>query len=234
MGPTRAAFAILAAPCLALLAGSCSSRGAAPAPAAIRLVDLYKPDMLHGAAPKAASAAKKTEWRFDHETHGAEAGLGIAGLTVRDGRLSGRSSSAFPVIQIERTQDLDNRDQFHAIEIRMKVSAGSHVSAITRGPGPVPWPEVERGLQLGSWPIATELTPGSDVRTYTLTSAAPLNATRIRRILIRPTDAANATFEIESVRLVYRKEHLAAVPSGVGWQGLSEIYRESLVARAPE
>ena len=25
-----------------------------------------------------------------------------------------------------------------------------------------------------------------------------------------------------------------AIPSGVGWQGLSEIYRESLVARAPE
>ena len=116
----------------------------------------------------------------------------------------------------------------------MKVSAGANVSVITRGPGPVPWPEVERGLQLGSWPISTELTPGSDVHTYTLTSAAPLNATRIRKILIRPTDAADATFEIESVRLVYRKEHLAAVPSGVGWQGLSEIYRESLVARAPE
>jgi arylsulfatase A-like enzyme len=232
---SRRAFAILAAPpCLALFAASCTGRAAAPGPVAIRLVDLYKPEMLHGAAPKAASAGRKPEWRFDRETHGVEAGLGITGLTVRDGRLTGRSSSAYPVIQIDRTEDLDNRDQFHAIEIRMKVSAGANVSVITRGPGPVPWPEVERGLQLGSWPISTELTPGSDVRTYTLTSAAPLNATRIRRILIRPTDAANATFEIESVRLVYRKEHLAAVPSGVGWQGLSEIYRESLVARAPE
>src|SRR4030095_17202101 len=86
------------------------------------------------------------------EPHGAEAGLGITGLTVRDGRLTGRSSSAYPVIQIERTEDLDNRDQFHAIEIRMKVSAGANVSVITRVPGPVPWPEGERGLQLGSRP----------------------------------------------------------------------------------
>jgi arylsulfatase A-like enzyme len=234
MESRRAAFAILAAPCLVLFAASCTGRAAPPGPVAIRLVDLYKPEMLHGTAPKAARAAPRTEWRFDRDSRGWEAGLGIDGLTIRDGRLAGRSSSAYPVIQIERTEDLDNRDQFHAIEIRMKASAGSNVSVITRGPGPVPWPEVERGLQLGSWPISTELTPGSEVHTYTLTSAAPLNATRIRRILIRPTDVANATFEIESVRLVYRKEHLTAVPSGVGWQGLGEIYRETLVARAPE
>ncbi len=36
------------------------------------------------------------------------------------------------------------------------------------------------------------------------------------------------------MRLVFRKEYLASVPSGVSWQGLAEIYRESLVARAPE
>src|SRR4029079_7216432 len=39
---------------------------------------------------------------------------------------------------------------------------------------------------------------------------------------------------IESVRIVQRKEHLAAIPSGVGWQGLSQVYRETLVARSPE
>jgi len=36
------------------------------------------------------------------------------------------------------------------------------------------------------------------------------------------------------VRVVFRKEHLASVPSGMGWQGLSEVYHETLVARAPE
>jgi len=225
---------------------SCAGRAtSAPAAAAIRLVDLYQPEMLHGAAPVAVRKPKGIEWRFDGAapasapkdgtaTRGWEAGLGISGLAIRDGRLTGRSSSEYPVIQVERTQDLDNRDQFYAIEIRMKVSAGSNVSVTTRGPGPVPWPEIGRALEQSPWAISSPLTPGSEMQTYTLTSAAPVNTARIRRILIRPTDAAGATFEIESVRLVMRKEFLASVPSGVGWQGLGEIYRESLVTRAPE
>ena len=36
------------------------------------------------------------------------------------------------------------------------------------------------------------------------------------------------------MRLVSRTEHLASIPAGVGWQGLQQIYRESLVAHAPE
>ena len=231
---------------LALTTASCSGgRTSAPSPAAVRFVDLYKPEMLRGSVPASTKEAKRTEWRFDGEaptpapavfaaTRGWEPGLGISGLAIRDGRLTGRSSTEFPVLQIERTQDLDNRDQIHAIEIRMKVSAGAQVSVITRGPGPVPWDEVERGLKLASWPMTVPLTPGPEANTYTFTSASPLNAARIRRILIRPTDAASATFEIESVRLVHRKEYLASVPSGISWQGLAEIYRESLVARAPE
>ena len=49
--------------------------------------------------------------------------------------------------------------------------------------------------------------------------------------MIRPTDAAGATFEIESVRLVYGRSTWPGIPSGVGWQGLKEIYRE--IARGP-
>lgn len=245
MKRTFGAVMILAMSLLAVLAGSCAGRAASPGAVAIRFVDIYKPEMLHGSAPPAPRAPKKIEWRFDGappvpapkdfaSTRGWEAGLGISGLTIRDGRLAGRSSSDHPVLHIERTADLDNRDQFHAIEIRMKVSAGGTISASTRGPGPVPWNEVERSLGQGPFPMSATLTPGNEVQTYTLTSPAPLNTARIRRILIRPTDAASATFEIESVRLVFRKEYLASVPSGVGWQGLGEIYRESLVARAPE
>ena len=33
---------------------------------------------------------------------------------------------------------------------------------------------------------------------------------------------------------MFDREHLAETPSGVGWHGLSEIYHESLVAKAPE
>ena len=33
---------------------------------------------------------------------------------------------------------------------------------------------------------------------------------------------------------MFRKERLASIPAGVGWQGLSEIYHETIVTRAPE
>jgi arylsulfatase len=244
MKRTRGPVAIVGA-LVAMTAGSCTGRATSQGAATIRLVDLYKPEMLRGSAPPSVRGAKKIEWRFDGPpstpppkefapTRGWEPGLGISGLTIGDGRLTGRSSSEYPVLQIERTQDLDNRDQFYAIEIRMKASAGATVSVITRGPAPVPWGDVERGLKQAAWPISAPLTPGPEMQTYTLKSAAPLNAARIRRILIRPTDATGATFEIESVRLVFRREYLAGLPSGVSFQGLGEIYRESLVTRAPE
>ena len=72
------------------------------------------------------------------------------------------------------------------------------------------------------------------MQTYTITPPAPISGARIRHLLIRPTDAAGADFAIESVRLVFRREHLAGVPSGVSWQGLRDIFRETLVTRSPE
>jgi YebC/PmpR family DNA-binding regulatory protein len=59
-------------------------------------------------------------------------------------------------------------------------------------------------------------------------------ASEIRHVLVRPTDSPGANFAIESVRLVFRKEHLASIASGPSWQGLSEVYRETLVSRSPE
>ncbi len=52
--------------------------------------------------------------------------------------------------------------------------------------------------------------------------------------MLRPTDAAEARFEIESVRLVWRREHLSEIPSGVAWHGQGEVWRETAVSRAPE
>ena len=245
MTRTVLAAARLSSALIAAFAVSCAGRAAAPGATAIRLVDLYKPEALHGSAPPAGNSAAKVQWRFDGAapanppkefaaTRGWEPGLGISGLAIRDGRLIGRSTSATPVLHIERTSDLDNHDQFYAIEIRMKVSAGGTVSAATGGAAAPRWPEVQRTLDVGNFPMTATLTPGPDVQTYTLTSAAPINFSRVRRFNIRPTDVAGATFEIESVRIVMRKEYLASVPSGVGFQGLGEIYRESLVSRAPE
>src|SRR5204863_2671280 len=34
--------------------------------------------------------------------------------------------------------------------------------------------------------------------------------------------------------LIFRREQLAGVPSGVSWQGLRDVFRETLVTRSPE
>ena len=43
-------------------------------------------------------------------------------LTIRDGRLTGRSTTDFPVVHFERTTGFDNPDLVHAVEIRMRAS----------------------------------------------------------------------------------------------------------------
>ena len=52
--------------------------------------------------------------------------------------------------------------------------------------------------------------------------------------MLRPTDVPNADFAIESIRIVSQQEHRASIPSGVGWQGLGDIFHETIVSRSPE
>ena len=58
-------------------------------------------------------------------TRGWEAGPGVAGLTITNGLLTGRTTSPFALLRIERTSDVQVADQLHSIEVRIRVSAGS-------------------------------------------------------------------------------------------------------------
>ncbi len=230
---------------LAAAAGCGRTSSAREPGATIRLVDLFKAESVQGGAPAAAREIPRTEWRFDGPalpqtpkelgaTRGVEAGPGVEGLTIRDGHLTGRATTDVPILRVARTTGLDSRDQFHAIEIRLRVSAGENMTVSLRGPAPLNLSEVEKQLRAPLGNMATPIVAGAASRTYTLTSPVPVNMSRAHQIVIRPTDKPGATFEIESVRVITRREQLAAMPSGVGWQGLGEIYRESLVARSPE
>jgi arylsulfatase A-like enzyme len=233
------AFAVLA---LLLLAGCQGSQ--APPATTIRLVDLYKPEAVEASAG-ALVAPPRTEWRFDGPgpspvpprfaaTRGWEAGPGVAELTVRDGKLLGRTTSDFPVLHLERPVDVEDKDLLHEVELRLSASAGANVSIGFRDDERVDLAKVLDAAKSWPWRVTSPILPGDELRTYTLRSPFPVTASEIRHLLIRPTDAAGARFAIESVRLVFRKEHLASVASGVGWQGLSEIYHETLVSRSPE
>jgi len=243
----RSVFTVLPMLLALALGSACGPAGSSDGGRSIRLVDDFTPEAVSGAAAGPARQIPKTEWRFDGPppapapsafpaTRGWEGGPGVTGLTIRDGRLAGRTTSDFPVLHLERTTGVDNPDLVHAVEIRMRVSGGGNVAV--QG---VPAPRVDLGQMVAAaargglpWPLATTVTADNEVRTYTLTSAIHVAGTGFRHVLIRPTDAAGATFEIESVRLVYRREYLASIASGVTWQGLKEVYRESLAARSPE
>ena len=107
-----------------------------------------------------------------------------------------------------------------------------------RGSETVDVAQIADRAKLFPWALTTPVLPGDEAQTYRISISAStvtsVSASDTRHILLRPTDAAGADFGIESVRLVFRKEHLAAIPSGVGWQGLGEMYRESIVSRSPE
>lgn len=222
---------------------TCARRAPSPEASTIRLVDRFKPDAISGTPTDTPRTLPKTEWRFDGPapaanaraaTRGWEAGPGIAGLAVREGRLVGRTTSDLPILHVERTSGLDNLDQLHAVEVRMRASAGSNLALQVDGREKIDLVEAQKGARSALGLLTAPIVAANELRTYTLTTALHIGGSGIRHLLLRPTDVAGATFEIESVRLVFRKEHLATIPSGVAWQGLKEIYRESLAARAPE
>ena len=226
---------------------ACACSRPAPAPNAIRLVDAFDPKLVEGSPAKAAAATvRRTEWRFDGPapspapsafpaTRGFEAGPGVSGLAVRDGTLIGHTTAAFPVIHLERTTGLENADQLQAVEIRLRASKGANLSMQTR---PAPTVDLKHEIELAQtalpWTITTPIMAGDKAQTYTIMPPSPVSGARIRHLMIRPSDAAGADFAIESVRLVFRREHLAGVPSGVSWQGLRDVFRETIVTRSPE
>jgi arylsulfatase A-like enzyme len=216
------------------------------APIAIRLVDLYKSSSVEGGSPKKVAVPPEAQWRFDEdsldsavgkfpETNGWEAGPGVIDFNVQNGVLTGKSTTYFPLIHLNRTSGLDNRDLLHAIEIRMRVSEGTELSlTYDDSEKMLDMKEVLENAKGNPWEVKTKLIPGQKIETYTLKDPRPPASADIRHLLIRPTDIQGATFEIESIRLIFRKEYLAGIPSGVRWEGLSEIYHETIVSHAPE
>jgi arylsulfatase len=234
---------------IALVAlGGCSDRtggsgGREARATPVRLVDVFKPNAVQGSAAETVARDPIAQWRFDDDAPGAGGPAvatrgweahNVSGLAIRDGKLVGRSVSGFPMVTIVRTTLLDNADQVHGFEVRARVSGGKNLSASLTGPAPVNALRVEQLAGRIPWPASTPILPGEDVQTYLFTSSVPLNMARAQRLIIRPTDAPDVDFEIESVRVITEREHLAGVKSGVGWQGLKDIFREVLVSRAPE
>lgn len=232
---------------LCLLAATACRGGAKPEPATLRLTDLYKPESVTNRVTP-ASPPTRTEWRFDGRpepaaagekprnpaTRGWEAFHGVSGLAIRDGRLVGRTTDGMPLVHFERTSGVDDPDPVQEVEVRLRLSAGSKVAVALSSSERLDATAFLAQAAVFPPAFSSPAVAGSEMRTYVLKTPFNGAGTRVRHVLLQPGDQPGATFEIESIRLVFRKEHLAAVASGLGWQGLSEIYRETLVARSPE
>jgi arylsulfatase A-like enzyme len=205
------------------------------APPSVRLVDLFDTATV-GGTPTQEGEIPRTEWRFDGAGgpgQGWQAGPGVTGLGVREGRLWGTATTPTPIVHLTRTTGLQDFDLLHAVEVRMRASAGSNLAVIFRHGERLDIEEARQTLQLFPWG-RTPIVAGDEILTYTMTGPFPATSTDIGYIVLQPTDAKGATFEIESIRLIFRREYLAGFPTGVAWQGGQEIYRETLVARAPQ
>lgn len=226
-------------PAFAILLVACAPSPRDESAVAVRLVDIFSPEVLTG-SPPAGEPMPRTEWVFSAPAAGADARLGwravtgVASFDSRGGRLAGRTSDPASVLAVARVATVGEvEDQVHSVEVRMRASAGANLTVNFLPGDDIDPPAALGALGLFAWG-QTPLVPGEEFLTYTLTGPFPAYSTGIRHVVLRPTDAASADFEIESVRVVFRREHLAGIASGVSWQGLHEIYRESLVSRTPE
>src|SRR5262249_8846601 len=206
----------------------------------IRLADLYKASALEGAT-KTTTTIPPTIWRFGSSdlkpnsgtTGGWVAQTGVRDLKIQDGKLTGTSTDPIPIISVEREMDPNDRDLFYALEVRLKVSAGQNLSFDFSDREKVDIKRVLGYMEAFAWP-STPLIADNQFHTYTVHSPFSTDSSGMRHLMLRPTDAVGATFEIESVRIIFRKEYLAGIASGVSWQGLSGVYQETIVSRSAE
>ncbi len=221
-------ISVTASMALALVACRAPRAGA---PAAIRLVDRFKPE---ASATRPSPAPPKLQWTFAEGANGWTALSGVAGLAAHHGRLTGRATNDLPILHAQRAAADADRDLLSSIEVRLRVSAGHDLAVRYDSREKLDVPQLLQVIHDFPTKTRTPLVPGDEMRTYTLRPPVPVAASSVRRVLLQPTDAPGARFEIESVRLVFRKEHLASIPSGVSWQALAGISREALVSRSPE
>jgi hypothetical protein len=119
------------------------------------------------------------------------------------GRLVGKSTNAYPIILVERASGGDDLDLLHALEIRVRVSAGTNLSARLMGPPPLDFKTILDELEGWPWTTKTKLTPDGEFHTYVLTpqifepprKSKPVNTgmprTRLRDESIRLSSAKN-------------------------------------------
>jgi arylsulfatase A-like enzyme len=200
--------------------------------APVRLVDHLLEAAVSGTPDSEENRYRPTVWRFeDSDSLSFHAVQGVEELRVEDGILKGRTTSSQPILVAERGGDVPVDEPLYAVEVRGRVEKGTRMS-VWFDDGPTLVLRRAMGSEFGI--LTTPIPAGDEIRTYVMRTTSTRPAGTLDRILLIPTDVSGAEFEIESVRILFRGERLKSIPAGVGWHGMSNIYRESIVSRSPE
>lgn len=218
------------------LIGLVACRSEAPPTEPIRLIDLVADASIQGSPAPAEVTPHDADWGFADGANGWFAPFGIDDFGVEGGALRGttampdRDVGPAPALVV-RLPDLPE-DDLWSIEVRARVSSGANFTArFGRGEEFV-LPAVF-GNPMGIF--RTPLQSGYEMHDYVIRpSNRMVVGTGPGHLVLTPSDVPGAEFAIERVRLVLRTEHLQSVPSGPGWHGLDEVYRETIVSRSPE
>lgn len=164
--------------------------------------------------------------------HGAEALVGIEDLALTDGRLRGQITGP-ALLRLERRADGD--EPLHGVEIKLRLIDGGTVGAFAMDDKEIDRAELrEELLEFGFFGETTALPPSAEVQTCVVPlNGRSANTSKVRHLLIQPGDSGHA-FELESVRLISQKEHLATQRANIDWRGLGEIYRRALLMHTTE
>jgi arylsulfatase A-like enzyme len=213
---------------------------------AIRLLDEFKPEYVEGTA-KAESPP--IEWQFSNPSLPADtgtigrrgnwkAGRGVADLQARDGHLTGRTTTEYPVLHAALETSPDHPGILKAIQIRMRISAGSKLAVGESSHFRLNLDSIIRQSSKGNrnyFLPPTPLVADDEWHTYTCIVDtdwwSPVSLSTVKHVMIRPTDVAGATFAIESIRLLSREEFYADHARLASWEGLNGIFHQTLVAQ---
>lgn len=224
----------------ALALGGCDApapEAAIPQPAS--LVEQWSDVRVVNPVP-VPGALERWEITFGEDAEDVEwnAVQGIEDLRVENGALVGRTTSTEPLLLLELPEPAGGGDELWSVEATLRASAGNRMGV---HPVPEPGPPMEVNVaRVNEFPISSPIVASDamktiDVKLDHVFLFEMMPATREpRKILFRPTNAADADFALESLRLVFRQEYLSSIDSGPGWHGLGEVFRETLVSRTPE
>ncbi len=229
---TAAAVVLLGAIAIACAGG----RGGGADRQPVRLADVFASATVEGSS-SAPPPVARTEWVFSGDaapgTTGWKALAGVADLRVEGGALRGRAAMPAPILALDWTPPPEAAgEKVHSIELRLQASAGGRTS-FGLNSEEQPFVPALMGNPF-AFSFTTPILPGEEAKLYTLRPVTPVPVKGVRHLLLRPVDAPGAEFAIESVRVVFEREHLASIPAGLAWQGIDGTFRETLVARAPE